>query len=235
MKKNLLILLISLQMMLTGCFSIIDEIFLDEKGSGKYQTTVDASKMMEMMEMFRTMMPDSVKDGNPEIKDLNLKDSISNMWRGLEKMPGITDVRRESDDKGVFSISFRFSDVNALNRALASRRQSDSSSVADTSVAYTFQKGRFICNSPQMNGFGDAFKGLNEGMSGSDSSGMNMDMLKGMMGEMKYTTIYHLPGKILDHTNKFAKVGTDGKTITLELDLMETEKGRSLHNDIKFK
>lgn len=228
-------MLLGLQLLLSGCFNITDEIFLEENGSGKYQTTIDAGRMMEMMEMFKTMVPDSIKEGSPEMKDLNLQDSIRNMWKGLEKLPGISDVKRESDDKGTFSVSFRFSDIRSLNRALVNQRRTDSASTPDTTDPYTFQKGRFVCNSPAMNGFGDAFKGLGEGMNGSDSSGMSMDMLKGMMGDMRYTTIYHLPGRIQDYTNKFAKVGQDGKTITLELDLMDTEKGKSLHNDIKFK
>ena len=64
---------------------------------------------------------------------------------------------------------------------------------------------------------------------------MDLSMLKTMMGDMKYTTIYHMPGKITDYTNKNAKLSEDGKTISLEINLSESDRVQTLQNDIKYK
>ena len=47
---------------LAGCFNITDELFLEEKGNGTFQTTMDMSGMKDMLNMLKTMMPDSLKD-----------------------------------------------------------------------------------------------------------------------------------------------------------------------------
>jgi len=56
-----------------------------------------------------------------------------------------------------------------------------------------------------------------------------------MAGDMTFTTILHLPGKIIDHTNKKAKLGEDGKTISMVTDLFDRESLGARHNDIKYK
>jgi glycerol-3-phosphate responsive antiterminator len=86
-----------------------------------------------------------------------------------------------------------------------------------------------------MSALGDAMKGLNGSGGEQDSTAVNMDMLKAFMGDMKYTHIYHLPGKVQSVSNKQAKISEDGKTVTLELDLASGDKTQSLQNIIKFR
>jgi hypothetical protein len=68
---------------------------------------------------------------------------------------------------------------------------------------------------------------------------MNAEEMKTMMKmldwSMKMKTIYHFPSKVIDFSNKMAKLSEDGKTITLELDLLDDNKEKTLENRISFK
>jgi len=237
MKKILYTLAVASVLALAGCFDIKDEVFLDEKGSGSFQSTFDISGMKEMLDMLKTMMPDSLKntEGGKMPGDESMQDSIMNMWKDLEKIPGISQVKKEKKGDMVFSISFRFADIKALNAAMAARSRQDSAGNGPKGDFFQYSKGSFACIDTTMSALGDAMKGLNGSGDEQDSTAVNMDMLKAFMGDMKYTHIYHLPGKVQSVSNKQAKISEDGKTVTLELDLASGDKTQSLQNIIKFR
>ncbi|MCU0381697.1 MAG: hypothetical protein MUE58_10960 [Chitinophagaceae bacterium] len=238
MKKIIFTLVTGLLLGLAGCFDIKDEIFLEEKGNGTFQSTIDMSGMKDMIGMLKTMMPDSLKekDMGDQPDDLGMSDSIMSMWKDLEKIKGISEVKREKKSDYVFTISFRFADIKALNTAMGARSKNDTLvNAAPKGDFFSFSKGQFTCNDTSMAGLGDAMKGLNSGDNGSDSAAMNMAMLKAFMGDMKYTHVYHLPGKVQSVSNKDAKLSEDGKTVTLELDLSASDRVQSLQNVIRFR
>jgi len=220
---------------LAGCFNVTDELFLEEKGNGTFQTTMDMSGMKDMINMLKTMMPDSLKDKGEGMEGLGALDSLETMWKELETIPGISDVKRVKKEEMIFSVSFRFANIKALNEAMATRNKKDSGNTAPKMDFYTFKKRQFICNDTTMAGIGDAMKGISGAEGKEDPSGMDLSMLKTMMGDMKFTTIYHMPGKITDYTNKNAKLSEDGKTISLEVNLSESDRVQTLQNDIKYK
>jgi hypothetical protein len=237
MKKILYTLLVGSVLALAGCFDIKDEVFLDEKGGGSFQSTFDMSGMKDMLNMLQTMMPDSLKntEQGKMLGDESMQDSIMSMWKDLEKIPGISQVKKEKKGDMIFSISFRFADIKALNAAMAARSRQDSGSTVPKGDFFQYSKGSFACIDTTMSALGDAMKGLTGSGDEQDSTAMNMDMLKAFMGDMKYTHIYHLPGKVQSVTNKQAKISEDGKTVTLELDLASGDKTQSLQNIIKFR
>jgi len=220
---------------LAGCFNVTDELFLEEKGNGTFQTTMDMSGMKDMINMLKTMMPDSLKDKGEGMEGLGALDSLETMWKELETIPGISEVKRVKKEEMIFTVSFRFANIKALNEAMAARNKKDSGNTAPAMDFYTFKKGQLVCNDTSMAGIGDAMKGISGDNSKEDPSGMDLSMLKTMMGDMKFTSIYHMPGKITDYTNKNAKLSEDGKTISLEINLSESDRVQTLQNDIKFK
>ena len=183
--------------------------------------------------MFKTMMPDSSGEGNDELNNLNSLDSLQQLWKDIDNVAGITEVKRTKKEEMVFEISFRFADIKALNTAMTKKNKSDDS-VKVSGDFYSFTKGEFSCNDTSFGGIGEMMKGLNSGMAENDSVAMAMNMLKGFMGDMKYTSIYHLPGKVNSFSNKNAKLSEDGKTLTLEINLSETEKDQTLKNTIRY-
>jgi hypothetical protein len=214
---------------LTSCLQITEELFLESDGSGRYLSRIDAGKMMEMMEMVKNFLPDSLRN-SPELSGGTLNDSLFSSWPELDKIPGITGIRRTTEQGHVTTISFEFRDLEALNRALYAKQAADPKKTRpDSMTVFTLQKGRLIWNNPLPDAMGDISAAL------PADQGMSPDMLKNMAGDMTYTTTLHLPGKITDHTNRKAKLGEDGRTITMVTDLFDRESLRSRHNDIKFK
>jgi len=239
MRKIIYAALVTISVILAGCFDITEEIFLEKNGSGKYVSVIDMRQMKDMMAMLKTMAPDSLKgkdDGG--MGDMKGLDSLENMWKGLEGIRGITDVRREKKEEWVFQISFKFANMAALNEAMTKRKSSDSGQVQTAGNFYTFKPGVFANNDTSMAGMNELFKGNKMGGAdpNSDSLQMAMTMMKSMMGDMKYTCIYHLPGKVTSYSNKKAKLSEDGKTLTLALDLMdESDSAKTIVNEIKYK
>ena len=229
MKRYLHTFLALICMAFTGCLQITEELFLEADGSGRYETRIDASKMLEMLEMAKNFLPDSLRN-SPELSGAGLNDSLLGLSSELEKIPGISAIERSKKDGGIQIISFRFRDVQALNKALGARTTPNASGPsADSLHIFTFQKGRLVWNHPLPDAMGDLSAAM------PADQGVSPDMLRNMAGDMTFTTILHLPGKITDHTNKKAKLGEDGKTISMVTDLFDRESLSARHNDIKFK
>jgi len=218
-------------LLLSGCLTITDEIFLEKDGSGRYNTVVDMSKLKEMLDMMKTMMPDTTQAKGGELKDL---DSLQNMWKDLETIPGISDVKRQTTDKFVVSVSFRFANITALNEAMSRRSKKEDQPPTKSNPFYSYTPGQFSCKDTSMAGMVDAYKCLNKPGESNDSLAMAMSMMKGMMGDMSYTSIYHVPGKVSSVSNKQAKISDDGRTVTLKLELTEMEFPQTLQNQIKY-
>jgi len=227
MKKNLLVIS-ALCLLLTGCLNITEEIFFEKNGSGKYVSTIDLTKLNEMLEMMKAFAPDSTKP-----KDIDITDSFADMLGDFSGIPGITDLKKEKKDENTYSVSFRFSNVKALNEAMKRKNKKDS--VVATGDFFSFSPGEFSCNDTSLSGLNSAMKGLNEPQA-NDSMAMAVNMMKGMMGDMKYTSIYHFPGKVTSFSNKLATVSEDGKTLTLVLNLFdESQQNKTLQNKVQFR
>jgi hypothetical protein len=231
MKKVLLSTLLLATISISGCLSITDEIFLEKDGSGRYATTIDMSKLKEMMDMFKTMMPDTAQGKPDELKEL---DSLQNMWKDLETIPGISEVKRNMKDKYVMNVSFRFNNIGSLNEAMSRRSKKEDQPPTKSAPFYSFTPGSFSCNDTTLAGIGGSLKGLGNAKDPNDSLAMAMNMMKGMMGDMTYTTIYHLPGKVSNTSNKQAKISEDGRTVTLKLELLEADVPQTLQNEIRY-
>ena len=235
MKKIISLVSIGFLLVLSGCFDIKEEIYLEKNGSGKYVSTIDMSQLKEMLTALKAMMPDTAGGGKDEFSDLNNLDSLQQLWKDIDEVPGITDVKREKKDDMVFVVSFRFADIKALNTAMTKRNKSEDPEKKVSGDFFTFSSGNFACNDTSFGGLNDVMKGMNSGAEGSDSTAMALSMMKGFMGDMKYTSIYHLPGKVSSYSNKDAKLSEDGKTVTLEINFSDTEKPQSLQNRIQYK
>jgi hypothetical protein len=228
MKRYIYTLLAIVCLTLTSCLQITEEIFLEADGSGRFVTRIDAGKMMEMMEMVKNFLPDSLRD-SPELSG-SLNDSLLISWAGLDKIPGISQINKTKDKDNVQTLSFQFRDMEALNQAIFIKQVAEPKTPRpDSMTVFSLQKGRLVWNHPLPDAMGEL------GAAMPADKGLDPDMIRNMAGDMTYTTILHLPGKVTDHTNRRAALGEDGKTVTLVTDLFDRESLKSRHNDIKFK
>lgn len=224
MKKILPVLLTAL--LLSGCINITEEIFLEKNGSGKYSMTMDLEKAVEMMDMLKSFAPDSL---GGEGKDMggNMFDSVKQNFDVFDSVPGITNVKKEQKGNTI-SVSFDFKDIRALNEAMRRRNKK----AENTKDLYGFAPGSFSFKDTTAFGLTDAMKDLDQ--AGSDSMAASMEMIKAMMGDMTYNTIYHLPGKVTQFSNKDAKLDADGKTLRLSVNLLDRTKSFTLENNISY-
>lgn len=221
--KKLFFFLLSV-FFLSGCINITEEIFLEKNGSGKYSMTMDLEKAVEMMDMLKSFAPDSLAG---EAKEGNIMDSVKNNFNVFDSIPGITNVRKEQKGN-VFTVSFDFKDIATLNEAMRKRNKKSEAQ----SDLYAFAPGSFSFKDTTAFGMNDAMKELDG--AGSDSAAASMEMFKSMIGDMNYTTIYHLPGKVSSFSNKEAKLDADGKTLRLTINLLERTKQLTLENNIRY-
>lgn len=224
--KKIAIVLLSV-LMLSGCINITEEIFFESNGSGKYKMTMDLEKAMEMMDMLKAFAPDSAGADNKEMGP-GMLDSLKQNFNAFDSVPGITQVTKEQEGNKLI-VSFHFRDIKALNDAMKKRNKKD----AMQQDLYTFSPGNFSFADTTMFGMGDAMKDLESG--NKDSVAASMEMVKALIGDMNYTTIYHFPGKVQDFSNKSATLDADGKTVKLTVNLLEQDKKNTLQNTIRFK
>jgi hypothetical protein len=230
MKKNW-IAIIGLFVLLTGCLNITEEIFLEKNGSGRYVSTLDMSKMKEMLDMVKSFSPDSSASQD---MDLSKMDNLQDMMGDFSGIPGITDIKKEKKGENIYMLSFNFKDIASLNKAMKKKNKKDSAIA--TGDFFSFSPGNFSCNDSSLSGINDAMKGMNGDQVSNDSMAVAMSMMKGMMGDMKYTSIYHFPGKVSTYSNKQATLSEDGKTLSLVINIFdESQTVKTLQNQITYK
>ena len=207
----------------SGCFDMTEEITVNKNGSGTYKGKIDIRKTVETLRSF--MPEDSLKNN----KGL---DTVGSIWKGIDSIPGITEFKEGKEADYVYTVSFRFANMTALNAAL-NKNKSDKSKERYKDL-FAFSPGSFSRK--------DSTFDMAESMKGADSENMSdsakeaMSMIKAFMGDMKVTEIYHFPGKVSSYTNKGAILSPDGKTLTLSVNVMDDDpKARSLSNEVKFK
>lgn len=227
--KSFKILLLLVMLGLSSCFNITEEIFLSQNGSGKYVTTIDLKQLIDMMDMLKNFSPDMFKNENIGGNPLAQLDSLPQLMGKMESIPGITDIKQEKVDKSTYTVSFNFKNIKALNELL--KKRNNSPRVGDI---YTFTPGNLACNDTAANGIKETLATLMP-IANNDSVAFAMTMLKGMLGDMTYKTIMHLPGKVIYFSNKSAVLEADGKTLSNAIKPMdESVKNSSLQNKVKF-
>lgn len=96
---------------LVSCITFEENYYLKTDGSGSFEFKVDMSQLMSMMKAFQGAGQDS---GLNAVDGVDFKKEVEK----LKAIQGITNVKVVEDkEDGLFSMSFDFSDYEALNKA----------------------------------------------------------------------------------------------------------------------
>jgi hypothetical protein len=96
-----------------GCLTIEENYTFKKDGSGTMEYVVDLSAFADMMKSMEGLS--GAKDKDDGMGEMDMKDEAGK----LKGVPGISKVKvKEEQDGFVQRITFRFADVDALNRAL---------------------------------------------------------------------------------------------------------------------
>ena len=121
-KSLFLFILTAGALSLGSCLHIVEEVTMKKSGKGSYKLTLDMSEVKGMLDMVKSMTPDSVKttEGEQNPSDMSqLGREMANVADVLKGVDGISNVTENNDTTAfVFGYSFDFASVDALNNAL---------------------------------------------------------------------------------------------------------------------
>lgn len=220
--------LIGVALITTGCFDIEEEVTLNQDGSGTYLQRIDMSGFMAMLEGF----------GGDETTGTEMFDSMDSSMQvtanNMRDLPGISNVASRSEGY-VFSVSCDFAEIDALNRAIK-QNQSSTEGAADSPLAglnsgdganYLLKGKTFIRKDAPIDARMDEME---------EEEKQQLQMAKMMMSDASYKLIYHLPGEVKRMTNEAATLSADSRTVTLDLSFVDLLEGRgNIGNEIEFK
>lgn len=198
-KLKWLLCLLSLPLLFSSCFEIIEEINLQNDGSGEMILTINMSK--SKTKIASIMLMDSINGykvpGKPEIQR-----EINWAVAELKKMPGISNVRSTTDFTNyIATIRFNFkevSNVNHITKTILERQKIKASN--PSSYAYDKSKATFSREYKYYSGTGTEYNKLKK----ED---------KEVFKTATYTSIFRFQSPISQYSNKLAKVSKSQKAI----------------------
>jgi hypothetical protein len=251
MKNWMFVLLTGLSLALTGCFDMMEEVYLNKDGSGRYLYTVDLSKMFEDSFM-KDIMAEGLKSQTGE-SELEM-DSIIRFsdMENLDQSGDLTDKERQLVDrltlhmqisqkagKGKIVMEFPFDKLEEVNQFSSLMEKigkeeeggggglmgglMGGSGLSPMETAFRL-KGRTLSRELTDKG-GNLSEALDQ---------ETLDMMKMFFENATFKTVYHLPGKVVKAD--FENAVVDGNTVSVDypfLDLLEGEVDTG--GEIKFK
>lgn len=245
-------------MTFTSCINILEEMFLNKDGSGKYAMTIDMSALMEPST--REMLKGFAQGEDAEIQEeenilptevdtlMMFKDMPAEMRGELSRPDFYNKVAMKmvaSESKEIMKITFQldFDDADDIDYFLKNMDKLMATGGEDNPLGALGAGGEGIGGLIPSAGrdyrlFDISSKLLKRYKAPAPAENMeedeNMAMMKMFMTGAEYTTVYHFPGKVKSATNPNAKV--DGKTVTIKGDLLQMMEGKAdMSTEIKFK
>ena len=263
MKKILFVLLVSLTFVSTGCINILEEMFLNKDGSGKYHITIDMSALME--ESTRSMLQGFAQAEGAETPEAGMELPETDTLIMLKDMPAeqrselsrpdfydkVSMRIQSSEEKELLKIGFvlDFENADDIDYFLKNIDKMFDNMDTGTENPMAAMGG---------GGGGGMFGGMLPDSGGKDyrlfdigkkvlkrkkapapgdmpqEMEEGMAMMKMFLAGAEYKTVYHFPGSIKSATNADAKI--DGKTLTIKTDLLKVMEGEAdLSTEVKFK
>jgi hypothetical protein len=247
MKRFLLLLVTSSLFFLTGCLEVLEDVYLNADGSGKYQITMDMSELFSDP-MLKSIIDEQAKkeagadadaplemDSTMYFRDAPEFDKLSASDQALIKEVFLEMNASESNNEMVIKMHFPFNSLEDLAKMgeVMQKLEADKggqgpggmmgNGMFGTQGAQFALKKRVLTRLPMP----DATELL-----GQDEE--NLAMMKMFFQGASYTTVYHLPGKV--KKTDIPNADIDGKTVTVENNFLDILEGKAkLAGDIKFK
>ncbi|MGB0524283.1 MAG: hypothetical protein ACPGJS_15040 [Flammeovirgaceae bacterium] len=197
----------------SGCFEIIEQINLEEKGNGRYQLIANFSQSKANINGL--LENDSVM-GKPIPSIAEITAEMEKAKAKLQYQSGISNVVLNKDFTNyVFNLSFDFSSIKALDNALV-----------NTVNSYN-KRGRTLTAGNYYVHSGNTFKRqISYDYTGETARNMNAQ-LESMMRKASFTAIYRFPQKIKRVSNPRARIAPNGTATMLKVNVLEIANSKS--------
>ena len=212
LKRLSSLLTITLIILLSGCFEIVEDVTIHTDGSGSFSYTVNMSQSKTRLD---GMMKLDSSDGYRVPKKTEVEKEIQKAKESLEKAQGITNVTTSSDwINYIFTIKFDFNNINNLNLAvesLSADLSDDHKRIPEASDNFAFSGKTFDRKSHY-----DA-KAMAKKITPQD---------KEIMKHALYTCIFRFDSPVKSCSNKDAVISKSGKNVMLKLNMLQLSNGQ---------
>lgn len=242
MKKSLLLILALAPLLLSGCFDILEEIYLEKNGKGTYLYTVDMSALMD--ESMKELLQGGDEGGENSLEGVEIdsvvyfKDSDPEMLKKMDKPEifkrAFMKIQMSDDqDKMVMQFGLDFENVDEIAYFL----QNIDKLMGDPMEGNPMGGG-LLPSSDATEMFMQKGKKLTRlgsiALGGDAMSEEDMGMFSMFMESATFRTIYHLPGKVKKTNIPNAVI--DGNTLMIETPMLDIMKGEAEQKGwVKFK
>ncbi|MDF1549746.1 MAG: hypothetical protein P1P88_18100 [Bacteroidales bacterium] len=206
----------------SSCFEIVEEVELNDNGTGKFSFTINMSQ--SKIQINSMLLLDSV-NGRPMPKKEDFKKAMERVEFELNKDSSISNVTVKQDwEDYIFSISGNFQNVAALNNAIK-----NINTVFNDPRGYTVE---IYDNFKYQNKVFDRLYSYNLV---NDYNAMS-EKDKAIFKNAKYTTVYRFSSPVKSYSNADALKSKSGKAIMLKVNVKEliTNK-KTIKNTIELK
>jgi hypothetical protein len=206
-KSILLLFAVFIVFVCTSCFEIIEEVNLNEDGSGSFCFTINLSQ--SKLNINSMLLLDSINGHRvPNLEDV--KKALEEAEAKLKEDGNLSDVKSTKNwDDYIFSVSGNFKNINALNKAINNmgiilNKTRGESPVIQDNFSYSNKIFARLYNYNHANDY----KSLSE-----------KDKLA--FSNAKYTTIYRFKTLIVSYSNSDAIKSKSGKAVMLKLNVKD--------------
>jgi hypothetical protein len=219
--KYLIVVLAFCSFMLQGCFDVVEQITLNNNGSGNYSITLNLSKSKTKLNSISKMKTINGHDV-PSKADITTK--INQVVAVLNKTPGISGAKSKIDlGQYIVTIDCNFTDISKINTALRNVSKMDGGKDAkelDNAFSYNATTKTFT-RSNKVN-----FKDLYKNVTAAD---------KEVFTGAGYTSIMKFEGTVASSSNKATVTSPSKKAVMLKANALDVISGKtSIENTIKI-
>ncbi len=222
-KSKKIVFLFAILLLFSGCFEIIEEVELNEDGSGSLTYTLNLSQSKTKINS--ALLMDSL--GGYKVPDeQEIKNKISEVINKLKKSEGLTNVKSQQNfEDYIFTFSCDFKNIQNLNQA--AKYLNDSYKIHDQNLSsathFLFDKKNNV------------FRRKGDYGEKADPSQVEDEMLSALK-KAEFTSIYRFNQEVKSVSNEAAKISPNNKAVMLNHKALEIATGKqSIENTIILK
>ena len=202
MKNILIASLVVLSMILSGCFEVVEEITINDDGSGQITMTVNLSRSKTKLSSI--MLMDSINNYKvPSRADITT--NIEKMIAEINKVSGVSNVSHSIDhDEFIYSVSCDFTNVDALNKVITHFSTEGHSAAVESNKQFVYDADRK-----------EFTRNYHYNLSKEIKKVRQQD--KEVLEDASITTIYRFESPIASSENANAKIAGNKKAIMLKV------------------
>lgn len=220
MKTWIAFLLFLPLLLLSSCFEIVEEVNMNQDGSGTLTLTINANQSKEQLD--KIMAKDSLYNFKVPSRQ-TIDGSISEVSGKLKSIKGISNVSIARDFQTyILVIKCSFSNTHALNAAINNIWLLYDKKAAMDKTYFAFSNNVFKRTFDY-----ELIKNVKSKLGAQE---------RDILHRANYTMVYRFQTEIIHHTNTSATLSKSQKAIILKNNLLDIISGKkSIQNEIKLK